>query len=123
MDFAIWLLFKRNPGTSRPPHILCHGSQRASCAGQNGLQFSAAPGVPGILSHFPNGHVEAIKGPFWCKLLSILGSGAEKLMLDLLLDGGLFAPVEGGGSGNYYQLSGTGFLWKGEPAHVHLNLI
>ncbi|KAF2810104.1 uncharacterized protein BDZ99DRAFT_304375 [Mytilinidion resinicola] len=105
VDFVIWLLFKRHPSSHRPPHLLCYAFQRASVQGQNGLALGAAPGIPGILSHAPNTYVDTVKGPLWCKLHSHLGQGGDRIMIDLLLDCGIFRPLQGQ-NGNYVQISG-----------------
>lgn len=105
VDFVIWTLFKKYTSSYRPPHILCHGFQRASAKGQNGLVLSAAPGIPGILCHYPNSSVETVKGPLWCRVHSLMGQGGDRVMMDLLQHCGIFCPLEGEG-GNYYQLSG-----------------
>ena len=105
VDFVIWLLFKRHSSSYRPPHLLCHGFQRASVRGQNGLALSAAPGIPGILPHYPNSYVETIKGHLWCRVHSLLGQGGDRIMMDLLLDCGIFCCLDEE-SRNYYQLSG-----------------
>ncbi|TKA78658.1 hypothetical protein B0A49_01155, partial [Cryomyces minteri] len=106
VDFAIWLLFKKYGANRRPPHVLCHGYQRTCAAGQNGLDVSVVPGIPGIASHFPNKHVESMKHQPWSNLLPLLGKGGDRIMVDLILDCGIFIPVEGG-AGNLQQLSGT----------------
>jgi len=93
LDFVIWLLFRRRPPPFKPQHLLCHGFERASAAGQHGLDLSAAPGIPGIVCHFPNPHVETVTSPAWCKLLSLLGKGGDMIMVDLLLECALFVPA------------------------------
>ncbi|KAK5002467.1 Telomerase reverse transcriptase, partial [Cryomyces antarcticus] len=42
----------------------------------------------------------------WSNLLPLLGNGGDRIMIDLILDCGIFIPVEGG-AGNLQQLSGT----------------
>ncbi|KAF1981865.1 hypothetical protein K402DRAFT_218825 [Aulographum hederae CBS 113979] len=105
VDFVIWLLFKRHAALPKPPHLLCNGFQRASAAGQNGMPLSIAPGIPGLIATHPNSHVETVKNPVWSKLLEMLGEGGDHIMLHLLLDCGIFKPVDSG-RGNYVQLSG-----------------
>lgn len=41
----------------------------------------------------------------WPQLLQLFGKSGESMMINLLLDGSIFLPVEAG-QGNYYQLSG-----------------
>jgi hypothetical protein len=105
IDFIIWLLFRRRPPPLKPQHLLCQGFERASAAGQNGLNLSVAPGIPGIMCHYPNPHVETVTGRPWCSLLSLLGRGGDLIMVDLLLDCGLFVPALDGIHG-LRQLSG-----------------
>jgi telomerase reverse transcriptase len=66
---------------------------------------SASAGIPGLVSYFPNVHVDTLKGPLWASLLQVLGKGGECAMIDLVLDCGVFIAVDTG-QGNYYQLSG-----------------
>ena len=61
--------------------------------------------VPGIVSHYPNSHVETLRGSIWNDVLSLLGKDGEQIMMDLLIDCGLFLTVSNG-KGNLYQLSG-----------------
>ncbi|KAF2259198.1 hypothetical protein CC78DRAFT_525270, partial [Lojkania enalia] len=105
VNFVIWLLFKKS-SAHRPLHLLCHGFQRASQRGQNGLKLSAAQCIPGIVSHSPNTYVDTLKGPLWHRLRSLLGPGGDRMMMDLLLDCGIFYRIDSRPS-NFYQLSGT----------------
>ena len=68
-------------------------------------------GIPGVISHFPNCHVATIRGSLWSALLKLIGKEGERIMLDLLLECGIFLPIEKG-ENNFYQLSGkhVGFL-------------
>ena len=66
-------------------------------------QGSAA--IPGLIYHFPNNHVNILKGPGWTELLGLLGKEGERLMLDLIMDNDIFVAAKAG-LGNYYQLSG-----------------
>jgi hypothetical protein len=105
IDFVIWLQFRRRPPPYKPQHLLCHGFERASAAGQNGQRLSIVPGIPGIVCQYPNPHIETVTGKPWCKLLSLLGRGGDLIMVDLLLDCGLFVPAMDGIHG-FRQLSG-----------------
>lgn len=69
------------------------------------LDHGAAAIIPGVVSHFPNHHVNTLKRPAWTDVLSLLGREGERLMLDLILDHHVFVAAAGG-SGNFYQLSG-----------------
>lgn len=63
-------------------------------------------GIPGITSHYPNSHVSTIRSALWADVLNLLGKEGERIMLDLVLDCGVFIAVESG-RGNFYQLSGN----------------
>lgn len=107
VDFAIWLLFhKTHRHAHRPPHMLCHGFQRASHPRKSNEDHCAIAGIPGIVSHYPNANVNALKGSSWTELLGFLGKEGDRIMLDLILDCGIFLAGDEG-QGNYYQLSGT----------------
>lgn len=108
VDFAIWLLFhKTHRHAHRPPHMLCHGFQRASHPRKSNEDHCAIAGIPGIVSHYPNANVNALKGSSWTELLGFLGKEGDRIMLDLILDCGIFLAGDEG-QGNYYQLSGVG---------------
>lgn len=62
-------------------------------------------GIPSVLSVHPNSHVVAMKAAPWPQVLALMGKEGERAMIDLLLDCGIFLPVENG-RGNYHQLSG-----------------
>ncbi|KAM0332599.1 hypothetical protein ACHAQA_002883 [Verticillium albo-atrum] len=55
---------------------------------------------------YPNHHVQALKESPWPQLLMLLGKSGESIMIDLLVDGAIFVPVQAG-IGNMYQLSGV----------------
>lgn len=65
-----------------------------------------ATGTPGLLTLFANANVSYLKSPVWVDLLALLGQDGEHIMLRLILDCGLFTPVQNG-IGNLIQLSGT----------------
>lgn len=102
MDFVVWQLFRRSSGNRRPAHILCHGFQRTA---NNAPDLEIVPGIPGVYSSCHNVHVQALKEQPWTALPSILGSGAERVISDLLLDCCTSVPV--GQTSNLTQLSGT----------------
>lgn len=107
IDFAIWLLFYRvHQQAHRPPHMLCHGYQRASLPRRLNEDHCALAGIPGLVSHYPNENVDALKNGAWTELLGLLGKEGDRIMLDLILECGIFVPVDGG-RGNFYQLSGA----------------
>lgn len=102
VDFVIWLLFQRLPARSlRPDHLLCEGFRR-----QAGRHDAAHSTIPGIRSHDPNPHVDALKAPPWTHLLALLGRSGQEVMLHLLLGCAIFVAVDAG-LGNYHQLSGA----------------
>ncbi|KAK4992675.1 Telomerase reverse transcriptase [Elasticomyces elasticus] len=106
VDFVIWLLFRKHRTAHRPPHILCHGFQRAATGGQHGLNLSVAPGIPGLLSYSPNAHVETLKNQPWSSLPSLIGKDAQRVLIDLFMECGIYIPVNAGND-NLSQISGT----------------
>ena len=70
-----------------------------------------AAGIPGITSHYPNSHVSTIKSALWVDVLNLLGKEGERILLDLVLDCGIFIAVEHG-RGNFYQLSGNTAIFE-----------
>ncbi|KAJ5558312.1 Telomere reverse transcriptase [Penicillium sp. DV-2018c] len=111
VDFVIWKLFNHNSSSyQRSQHLLAHGFQRPAMgrAAQN-------TNIPGVVSQFPNKNVETIRGGAWAEILGLLGSNGEQIMLQLLLDCGIFAAVDAK-RGIYYQLSGLP-LSALEPLH------
>jgi hypothetical protein len=69
------------------------------------VKANAVPGIPGVFAQCQNTYVQTVKGPLWCRLHAVLGEGGDRIMMDLLLDCGVFYRIEGR-PGNYYQLSG-----------------
>ena len=106
VDFAIWLLFNRlHRDANRPPHLLCHGYQRAQAPRSTNENHGALAGIPGIIARYPNNNVSTLKNGAWSGLLALLGQEGDRIMLDILLHCGLFTLCSGG-NGNCYQLSG-----------------
>lgn len=56
-------------------------------------------------TRYKNHHVTSMKASPWPQVLTYFGKGKEKAMLDLILDCGIFIPVDEFNS-NYYQLCG-----------------
>ncbi|KAL2046145.1 hypothetical protein N7G274_001592 [Stereocaulon virgatum] len=107
IDFALWRLFYRTHRQAhKPPHILCHGYQRVRNEGRANQDHCALAGIPGLVSHYPNGNVDTMKDAAWAKILGLLGKEGNEIMLDMVMLCGIFVAVDGG-QGNYYQLSGT----------------
>lgn len=96
----IWKLFSQSNGSyQRPEHLLTHGFHRPY-NGQNAQQF-------------PNLNVRVLKEGAWAKVLGLLGSNGEEIMMQLLFDCGVFAPIDAQ-KGIYYQLSGMVLSRRGE---------
>jgi telomerase reverse transcriptase len=105
VDFAVWLLFNkctRVGGSTK--HILCQGFTKVpSCRMDNeNLKFSA---ISGLIPLYPNKHYDEVKADPWPQVLGLLGKGGDRVMIDLLVDCGIFLAVANG-HGNYYQISG-----------------
>jgi len=49
-----------------------------------------------------------LKSSPWPQILALMGKKGQRMMIDLILDCGIFVPVESG-HGNYFQLSGKYF--------------
>ncbi|CAI4216743.1 unnamed protein product [Parascedosporium putredinis] len=119
VDFTIWLLFSRsNKANGRPRHILCDGFRKTTGlnTGRQTGRAGERPSIPGLLSVFPNHHVEALKRPPWPHLLALLGQAGERIMIDLLVDCAIFQSVNAG-LNNMWQLSGTP-LSELDPLHL-----
>lgn len=71
----------------------------------------------GLVSAFPNEHLESLRSPAWAKIASLLGGHRNVLMMHLIMECGLFVPLAGT-EGNYYQLSG-----KSRQTHPLIKLI
>ncbi|KAJ5312719.1 hypothetical protein N7508_003549 [Penicillium antarcticum] len=100
VDFVIWKLF--NHGSySKPQHLLAHGFQRPAM-GLNALETN----IPGVVSQFPNQNVRTLKEGAWAEVLDLLGSNGDEIMMQLLFDCGVFAPINAR-KGIYSQLSGS----------------
>ncbi|KAI9796320.1 MAG: hypothetical protein M1833_006405 [Piccolia ochrophora] len=61
--------------------------------------------IPGIICSIPNGQVKSIKGSLWATLLRRMDTEGEGVMLNLIMDNGIFVRLHTG-DGNYTQLSG-----------------
>ncbi|KAJ4344797.1 Telomerase reverse transcriptase [Didymosphaeria variabile] len=106
VDFVIWRLFKRST-SYKPSHLLCHGFQRSGAHGQHGPQ-KTAHSILGLSSYFRNTSVDTLKGQLWCRLHAVLGKEGRVIMMEMLMDCGIFSPVERSeADGNLLQLSGV----------------
>ncbi|PQE12601.1 Telomerase reverse transcriptase protein [Rutstroemia sp. NJR-2017a BBW] len=106
VDFTIWLLFQKSPSMNgRLQHLLCQGYRKdvSSHSVRRDENFSTT--IPGVNLTYPNSHVTSIKGWPWPQVLGLLGQAGERIMVDLILDCGIFLPIENA-SGSYHQLSG-----------------
>ncbi|KAJ5663924.1 hypothetical protein N7507_004655 [Penicillium longicatenatum] len=97
VDFVIGQLFKQN---TKPQHLLTHGFQRSSRENE-GLEAK----VPGIMIQFHNQNVNTLQQSPWTEVLDLLGQNGDDIMLRLLFDCGIFAPIDAQRA-IYYQLSG-----------------
>lgn len=61
--------------------------------------------IPGLEVQFPNDSVQQLKRAPWTEVLGLLGDNGEEIMLNLLLDCGIFVAVDQQ-RGIYFQLSG-----------------
>jgi telomerase reverse transcriptase len=98
---VIGQLFKQN---SKPQHLLTHGFQRSSRENE-GLEAK----VPGIVIQFHNQNVNTLQQSPWTEVLDLLGQNGDDIMLRLLFDCGIFAPIDTKRA-IYFQLSGMALL-------------
>ncbi|KAM3414559.1 Telomerase reverse transcriptase [Cercospora zeina] len=104
VDFAIWMLFRKQPGNLRPQHLLCQNYQRYLTQKDSGPGPEIAIGIPGVYSNGPHNNVATLKSHPWIAVPDVLGRGAERILADMLMECGLFAPV--GDGNNFVQVSG-----------------
>ncbi|KJX95147.1 telomerase reverse transcriptase like protein [Zymoseptoria brevis] len=104
VDFAIWLLFRRQQGSTRPSHLLCQTYQRYLNANNHGVEPQIVPGIPGIYASGTNDNANALRHHPWTAIPELLGGGGDRILGDLLLECGIFQPIAG--SNNLSQLSG-----------------
>lgn len=69
------------------------------------MDLSAACAIPGLVSYSPNQLVEQLKAQPWTELPLLLGKGGDEVLVNLLLDCGVFVPLSTAG-GNLTQLGG-----------------
>ncbi|KAL3418000.1 telomerase reverse transcriptase [Phlyctema vagabunda] len=106
VDFSIWLLFsKTHGGGGKVQHLLCQGFRRNISARSVYQDENLTSAIPGVVSVYPNSHVTVLKASPWPQLLALMGKEGERMMIDLILDCGVFVHV-GSGFGTYSQLSG-----------------
>jgi telomerase reverse transcriptase len=106
VDIAIWMLFsKAHASNGRVHHLICQGFRKdlSSRSVHRGENVTSA--IQGVISTYPNSHVTSLKAWPWPEILALLGKEGERVMIDLILDCGIFLRL-GSGHGNYHQLSG-----------------
>ncbi|KAE8444198.1 hypothetical protein EG329_000795 [Mollisiaceae sp. DMI_Dod_QoI] len=106
IDFGIWLMFSKTPKSNRKvQHLLCQGFQKDVTARHVNRGELATSAIPGVASIYLNDHVTSMKAWPWPQVLALFGKQGERMMIDLILDCGIFIPVENA-YGSYHQLSG-----------------
>ena len=73
--------------------MLCRGYQKYLSTSKTDENLAAVAGVPGVFRNTINTHVETLKKEPWCALPSLLGTGGERILADLLLHCGLFERI------------------------------
>ncbi len=86
-------------------HLLLQGFKKAASQRAVHVDEHRDLALPGIIQVYPNYRVTAMKASPWPQILNLLGKEGERIMIDLILDCGIFAAIDGG-KGNYHQLSG-----------------
>ncbi|TQS39003.1 hypothetical protein Golomagni_00480 [Golovinomyces magnicellulatus] len=106
VDFAIWLLFSKlyKPG-KKDRHLLSQGYCKHATYNTRNQILKAPSNIAGLMLTYQNSHVTSMKASPWPQILTYIGSGGEKAMLDLILDYGVFVPLDDEHK-NFYQLSG-----------------
>ncbi|PPJ57194.1 hypothetical protein CBER1_07028 [Cercospora berteroae] len=105
VDFAIWKLFRKEASNLRPQHLLCQNYQRYLSVNDNGPGPEIVPGIPGVYSNGPHENVGTLKSHPWTAVPDVLGRGAERIVADMLMECGLFAPIRD--ASNFVQISGV----------------
>lgn len=93
--------------------MLCHGFQR-SAAGS----FGVGRDIPGLVSTCYNEYVASLKSTTWQRIFDLLGAHADRIVVDLLVNGAMFAPLNMV-SDSIYQLSGIVLNF---PMHMMVRL-
>ena len=105
VDCAVWLLFNKQLTDNVQSHLLCRGFQRSQGRCQDVVSTSACS-IPGItLDGRPNS-ANTLKTKEWHQIATLLGAHGYPVMLELLLDHGLFMPICNG-SKTVTQVSGA----------------
>ncbi|KAI9809920.1 MAG: hypothetical protein M1825_000353 [Sarcosagium campestre] len=107
VEFAVLHLFNDvYSGVRNPPHLLCRGYQRSAVPRQVMQNHLLVDRMPGLVCQSPNTLVTELKGPFWAEVLLIMGKDHDRMMLELLVDCGIFVSIKNG-EDNFCQLSGV----------------
>ncbi|KAF7718306.1 Uncharacterized protein PECH_001106 [Penicillium ucsense] len=102
VNFVIESLFARSRGYQKSPHLLGQGYAPHRPTDPSLLGTS----ILGLVAKFPNSNVRTLKQAPWSEVLALLGQDGDEIMIRLLFDCGIFAPINAK-RGVYYQLSGT----------------
>jgi telomerase reverse transcriptase len=94
---------------ARPQHLLCQGFRKSASYRSVTREENPISTIPGLIEDSLNTHVSMMKASLWTKILEIMGKKGDEMMIDLIMDCGIFLPIVGG-QGNYYQLSGRNCL-------------
>ena len=106
VDFAIWAMMSKVSGSNgRFQHLLCQGYRKDITARSVHRDEMTPCAIPGVISTYPNNHVAAMKASPWPEILALMGREGERMMIDLILDCGIFMSIASG-QGSYHQLSG-----------------
>lgn len=68
-------------------------------------EHDAMASIPGVVSHYPNSHVSTLKSAIWADAYNLLGKEGDRIMLDMILNCGVFVGIKSG-KDNFYQLCG-----------------
>ena len=102
VDFAVWLLSNNSSKeASSSKHLLCQGFSKVLSAGRMDTDSAIRRLVP----VYPNKNYSELKLDPWPQVLGLLGKGGDCVMIDLLVDCGIFLAAANG-CGNYFQICG-----------------
>lgn len=96
---------KTSAANGRAQHLLCQGFRKDVSSRSVYRDENVTSTIPGVVSIYPNSHVTNMKASPWPEILALMGKEGERVMIDLMLDCGIFVPIESS-RGSYHQLSG-----------------
>lgn len=103
VNFAIWKLSR---SSKRSHHILLNGKEnQASGYGMNRNGSGEWSPKPRVEVYGQAEHERSLKAEPWNTIVHLLGRRGDAIMRSLLLDCGVFVPLQAGKE-NFYQLSG-----------------